>query len=32
MGYLTPVPGCVGPMTITILVANMVRAAEKAAE
>ena len=28
-GYLTPVPGGVGPMTITMLVANTVRAAER---
>ncbi|MGR9052046.1 MAG: bifunctional methylenetetrahydrofolate dehydrogenase/methenyltetrahydrofolate cyclohydrolase FolD [Gammaproteobacteria bacterium] len=28
-GYLTPVPGGVGPMTITMLVANTVIAAEK---
>ena len=26
-GYITPVPGGVGPMTITMLVANTVRAA-----
>ncbi len=30
-GYLTPVPGGVGPMTITMLVANTVRAAERLA-
>ncbi len=29
-GYVTPVPGGVGPMTITMLVANTVRAAERA--
>ena len=29
--YLTPVPGGVGPMTITMLVANTVRAAERLA-
>jgi len=28
-GYLTPVPGGVGPMTITMLIANTVRAAER---
>jgi methylenetetrahydrofolate dehydrogenase (NADP+)/methenyltetrahydrofolate cyclohydrolase len=28
-GYLTPVPGGVGPMTITMLVANTVHAAER---
>ncbi|MFB3099974.1 MAG: bifunctional methylenetetrahydrofolate dehydrogenase/methenyltetrahydrofolate cyclohydrolase, partial [Gammaproteobacteria bacterium] len=28
-GYITPVPGGVGPMTIAILVANTVLAAEK---
>jgi len=28
-GYLTPVPGGVGPMTITMLVANTVEAAER---
>ena len=28
--YITPVPGGVGPMTITMLVANTVRAAERA--
>ena len=31
-GWITPVPGGVGPMTITMLVANAVRAAERAAE
>ena len=31
-GWITPVPGGVGPMTITMLVANTVRAAEHAAE
>lgn len=30
-GYITPVPGGVGPMTITMLVANTVMAAERAA-
>jgi methylenetetrahydrofolate dehydrogenase (NADP+)/methenyltetrahydrofolate cyclohydrolase len=30
-GHLTPVPGGVGPMTITMLVANTVRAAERLA-
>ena len=30
-GYLTPVPGGVGPMTITMLLANTVQAAERAA-
>ena len=30
-GYLTPVPGGVGPMTITMLMKNTLRAAEKAA-
>lgn len=30
-GYITPVPGGVGPMTITMLVANTVQAAERAA-
>ena len=29
-GYITPVPGGVGPMTITMLVANTVIAAEQA--
>lgn len=29
-GYITPVPGGVGPMTITMLVANTVQAAERA--
>ncbi|MGH8712264.1 MAG: bifunctional methylenetetrahydrofolate dehydrogenase/methenyltetrahydrofolate cyclohydrolase, partial [Burkholderiales bacterium] len=28
-GYITPVPGGVGPMTITMLVANTVQAAER---
>ena len=28
-GYITPVPGGVGPMTITMLIANTVRAAER---
>ncbi len=31
-GYITPVPGGVGPMTITMLVANTVLAAERAAQ
>jgi len=31
-GYLTPVPGGVGPMTITMLVANTVEAAERSAQ
>ncbi len=31
-GYLTPVPGGVGPMTITMLLANTVQAAERAAD
>ena len=30
-GYLTPVPGGVGPMTIAMLIANTVRAAERVA-
>ncbi|MBI4936787.1 MAG: bifunctional methylenetetrahydrofolate dehydrogenase/methenyltetrahydrofolate cyclohydrolase FolD [Nitrosomonadales bacterium] len=30
-GYITPVPGGVGPMTITMLMANTVQAAERAA-
>ncbi len=30
--YITPVPGGVGPMTITMLLANTVQAAERAAE
>ncbi len=30
-GYLTPVPGGVGPMTITMLLANTVRAAREQA-
>jgi methylenetetrahydrofolate dehydrogenase (NADP+)/methenyltetrahydrofolate cyclohydrolase len=30
-GRLTPVPGGVGPMTITMLLANTIRAAERAA-
>jgi len=29
-GYITPVPGCVGPMTITMLLANTVKAAKQA--
>jgi len=28
-GYITPVPGGVGPMTITMLVANTIMAAER---
>ena len=28
-GYITPVPGGVGPMTITMLIANTVQAAER---
>ena len=28
-GWITPVPGGVGPMTITMLVANTVQAAER---
>ncbi len=31
-GWITPVPGGVGPMTITMLVANTVQAAERAAQ
>ena len=31
-GYITPVPGGVGPMTITMLVANTVEAAERNAQ
>ena len=31
-GWITPVPGGVGPMTITMLVANTVCAAERAAQ
>lgn len=30
-GAITPVPGCVGPMTITMLLANTVQAAQSAA-
>jgi methylenetetrahydrofolate dehydrogenase (NADP+)/methenyltetrahydrofolate cyclohydrolase len=30
-GWITPVPGGVGPMTITMLLANTVQAAETAA-
>jgi methylenetetrahydrofolate dehydrogenase (NADP+)/methenyltetrahydrofolate cyclohydrolase len=30
-GYITPVPGGVGPMTITMLVANTIAAAERSA-
>jgi methylenetetrahydrofolate dehydrogenase (NADP+)/methenyltetrahydrofolate cyclohydrolase len=29
-GWITPVPGGVGPMTVTMLLANAVAAAEKA--
>jgi methylenetetrahydrofolate dehydrogenase (NADP+)/methenyltetrahydrofolate cyclohydrolase len=29
-GYITPVPGGVGPMTITMLMANTIQAAERA--
>jgi methylenetetrahydrofolate dehydrogenase (NADP+) / methenyltetrahydrofolate cyclohydrolase len=28
-GYLTPVPGGVGPMTITMLLCNTIEAAER---
>ncbi len=28
-GYITPVPGCVGPMTITMLLMNTIEAAER---
>lgn len=31
-GWITPVPGGVGPMTITMLVANTIQAAERAAK
>ena len=31
-GYLTPVPGGVGPMTITMLLANTIEAAQRAAD
>jgi len=31
-GCITPVPGGVGPMTITMLVANTVQSAERAAK
>jgi methylenetetrahydrofolate dehydrogenase (NADP+)/methenyltetrahydrofolate cyclohydrolase len=30
-GWITPVPGGVGPMTITMLIANTVQAAERIA-
>jgi methylenetetrahydrofolate dehydrogenase (NADP+)/methenyltetrahydrofolate cyclohydrolase len=30
-GWITPVPGGVGPMTITMLLANTIQAAERAA-
>jgi methylenetetrahydrofolate dehydrogenase (NADP+)/methenyltetrahydrofolate cyclohydrolase len=29
-GHITPVPGCVGPMTITMLLRNTVEAAKRA--
>jgi methylenetetrahydrofolate dehydrogenase (NADP+)/methenyltetrahydrofolate cyclohydrolase len=31
-GWITPVPGGVGPMTITMLLMNTLEAAEKAAK
>ncbi|MFZ9375411.1 MAG: bifunctional 5,10-methylene-tetrahydrofolate dehydrogenase/5,10-methylene-tetrahydrofolate cyclohydrolase, partial [Burkholderiaceae bacterium] len=31
-GWITPVPGGVGPMTITMLLVNTLEAAERAAE
>ena len=31
-GAITPVPGCVGPMTITMLLRNTVDAASRAAK
>ena len=31
-GWISPVPGGVGPMTITMLVANTVQAAERSAK
>ncbi len=31
-GYITPVPGGVGPMTITMLLVNTLEAAERAAK
>jgi methylenetetrahydrofolate dehydrogenase (NADP+)/methenyltetrahydrofolate cyclohydrolase len=31
-GWITPVPGGVGPMTVAMLLLNTVRAAEKALE
>jgi len=31
-GWITPVPGGVGPMTVTMLLENTVAAAERAAE
>jgi methylenetetrahydrofolate dehydrogenase (NADP+)/methenyltetrahydrofolate cyclohydrolase len=31
-GYITPVPGGVGPMTITMLLANTLGAAERVAD
>jgi methylenetetrahydrofolate dehydrogenase (NADP+)/methenyltetrahydrofolate cyclohydrolase len=31
-GWITPVPGGVGPMTITMLLVNTIEAAERAAQ
>ena len=31
-GFITPVPGGVGPMTITMLLANTLRSAERSAD
>jgi len=31
-GYVTPVPGCVGPMTITMLLRNTLEAAKRSAQ
>ncbi|WP_248925309.1 bifunctional methylenetetrahydrofolate dehydrogenase/methenyltetrahydrofolate cyclohydrolase FolD [Paenibacillus hamazuiensis] len=31
-GYITPVPGCVGPMTITVLLRNTLEAAKRASQ
>jgi methylenetetrahydrofolate dehydrogenase (NADP+)/methenyltetrahydrofolate cyclohydrolase len=31
-GFITPVPGGVGPMTITMLLVNTIEAAERAAQ
>ena len=31
-GYITPVPGGVGPMTITMLLANTLKSAERVAD